>query len=260
MKSFYIKLTIAILGILLLGVAFYFWRTEISLAQIEVTDWAFIPILISGALIDSINPCAFSVLLITLAFLIATSASRFRFLTVGGSFIAGIFVVYFLIGVGMLKAMSLIGAPYFIARFGIGLLILIGVSEILSHYFPNFPIQFRLPEFIKGRMASLIKQATYPTAFALGALVAVFEFPCTGGPYFVILSLIHKGEQYGLGLIYLALYNLIFIAPLLVLLFLAGDKKMQEKAEEWKKKAAGKGRIYAGLAMIILAIVIFLTL
>jgi len=261
MKKTFLKIFVALIIILGIIVIFYFNKLNLSISNVDVSSWSFLPILISGALIDSINPCAFSVLLITLAFLIATSAGRMKFLTVGASYIAGIFIVYFLIGLGLLKAMSLIGTPYLFVKFGVGLLILIGVSEILSHFYPNFPLQFALPNFIKAKMANLIKKATYLTVFGLGALVALFEFPCTGGPYFAILSLIQNGgESYSLGLVYLLLYNFIFVLPLIILLFLSGNKVMQEKAEKWKSKAAGKGRIYSGLAMIILAIVILLTL
>jgi hypothetical protein len=51
---------------------------------------------------------------------------------------------------------------------------------------------------------------------------------------------------------------LIFISPLIAILFLASDKGLFEKAQEWKKRAAGKGKLYGGIAMIILAIMIFL--
>lgn len=254
------KILKIIAGVVVAGLIiwlFISFKRTISFTGLDVHSLSFLPILIAGALIDSINPCAFSVLLITLAFLIATSAGRFRFLTIGGSYILGIFVVYFLIGVGLLKAMAMIGTPFIIVRFGVGVLFLIGLSDVLAHFYPNFPIKFVLPSFIKGDLATLMNKATYPAVFGLGALVALFEFPCTGGPYFAILGLIQNGGAgLGLGLTYLLLYNFIFVFPLIILLLIAGNKKMQEKAEIWKKKAAGKGRVYSGLAMIILALVI----
>ncbi len=59
--------------------------------------WLF-PLVTAGALIDSLNPCAFSVLLLTIAFLFSLESLRIKILKVGAAYIFGIFVVYYLIG------------------------------------------------------------------------------------------------------------------------------------------------------------------
>ena len=43
-------------------------------------------------------------------------------------------------------------------------------------------------------------QATLPAAFALGVVVGLCEFPCTGGPYLMILGLLHDRGTYTSGL------------------------------------------------------------
>ena len=66
-----------------------------------------LPLVIGSALVDSINPCAFSVLLLTVAFLFNLGRLRGRILTVGLAYIAGLFLVYLLIGLGLLQALHL---------------------------------------------------------------------------------------------------------------------------------------------------------
>ena len=219
----------------------------------------FLPVLISSALVDSVNPCAFSVLILTIAFLASLGMTRKKVLAVGGTYIAGIFVVYFLVGVGLLRALDVFGAPHFLGKIGATILILFGISVILSYLFPSFPIKFKIPDSAHGPMAKLMSKASIPGTFLLGAFVALFEFPCTGGPYLLVLGLLHDKSTIGIGLVYLALYNLIFVLPLIAILLLASDPGLMSKAEQWKKMAAGKGKLVAGVAMILLALVIFWT-
>src|SRR3989338_1370421 len=79
--------------------------------------WLF-PLVAVSALLDSINPCAFSVLLITIAFLFSLGKPRKEVLALGASYIAGLYLTYFLIGLGILKALHLFGVPNFMGRLG----------------------------------------------------------------------------------------------------------------------------------------------
>lgn len=60
-------------------------------------------IVISAAAMDSINPCAISVLLLTIGFLLSLGISRNKKLKIGLSYITGIFITYVLIGLEVLR-------------------------------------------------------------------------------------------------------------------------------------------------------------
>lgn len=220
-------------------------------------NWLF-PLIVVSALIDSINPCAFSVLLITIAFLFSAGAARVKMLKVGGAYIFGIFVVYVLIGLGLLKALSFFGVPHFMSKVGASLIILFGIIALIDHYFPNFPIKFKIPSFAHSRMASLIEKGSAVAAFVLGGLVALCEFPCTGGPYLTALGLLHDQATYLSGLFYLVLYNIIFVAPLVIILLLGSESSFLGKLESWKKNNTGTMKVVTGLAMLILGAIILL--
>lgn len=216
-----------------------------------------LPLVGIAALIDSINPCAFSILLLTIAFLLSIGKMRFGILKIGGAYILGIFVVYILIGLGIFHALHLFNTPHFMAKVGASLLIILGGINLINEFFPSFPVKLRIPNVAHRKMAELMEKASMPTAFFLGALVGICEFPCTGGPYLMVLGLLHDQGTYLTGVGYLLLYNLIFILPLTIILFIASDNALIEKVNAWKKAEIKHMKVWGGAAMIALGIIIF---
>ncbi len=217
-----------------------------------------LPIVTTAALLDSVNPCAISVLLLTVGFLISLEKSPQAILKIAGTYIFGIFVSYVLIGLGVLSVLSFFGITQGLSKFGAIILILSGLLSLLEHVVPNFPIHLAIPSFIKPQLAKQMQKATYPAMFFLGCLVGVFEFPCTGGPYLMILGLLHDKATYLSGAALLLYYNLIFVAPLVAILFTANNPILSGKFANWRKSNLKKADIISSLAMIILGAVIFL--
>src|SRR3989338_8929145 len=150
-----------------------------------------LPLVVASAIVDSVNPCAFSVLLVTIAFLIGIGKLRSDVRRIGMWYIAGIAAAYILIGVCIFHALHLFGVPRFMGKLGATLLVILGILQIASATTPSFPIRFRLPARARGRMSTLISNTSAPAAFALGALVGICEFPCTGGPSLMVIGLLH---------------------------------------------------------------------
>lgn len=216
-----------------------------------------LPLVGIAAIIDSINPCAFSILLLTIAFLLNIGQNRSQVLRIGGSYIFGLFVIYILIGLGIMQALHIFNTPHFMAKVGAGLLLILGFINLINHFFPQFPIKLRIPQAAHTKMAQLMEKSSIPAAFLLGNLVGLCEFPCTGGPYLMILGLLHDQASYLRGLGYLLIYNVIFILPLAIILMMASQKPLLEKVREWKKKETGNMRLWGGIAMVILSLLIF---
>jgi cytochrome c biogenesis protein CcdA len=219
-----------------------------------------LPIISVAAFIDSINPCAISVLLLTIAFLFSLEQmqTRSKILKIGGLYIFGIFLVYLLIGLGLLQALSIFNVPHFMAKAGATLVIMLGIIGLAENYCPSFPIKFGLPKFIKPRLAKLMEKSSAPAALVLGGMVGLFEFPCTGGPYLMVLGLLHDKATFAKGFTYLIWYNFVFVLPLIVILLIAGNKTVLAKIQAWKKKESSSMNFWASIAMIALGIMIFL--
>lgn len=216
-----------------------------------------LPLVVVAALVDSINPCAFSILLVTIAFLFSVGKQRSGVLELGSSYVLGIFLVYALIGLGLLQAMHLFHTPHFMGKVGAALLILLGVIALLNHYVPQFPVRLGVPKAVHTRIALLMEKASIPSAFVLGGLVGICEFPCSGGPYVMVLGLLHDRGTFASGLGYLFLYNLVFVLPLIVILLIASDRTLTDKVREWKTRENSRMRVVGGLSMVGLGFAIF---
>jgi len=216
-----------------------------------------LPLVLIAALLDSVHPCSFSILLITIAFFFGIQVSRRKILQLGGTYIAGIFAAYFLIGLGILKVLHLFNTPHFMGKLGATLLITFGVLNLLSRFFPSFPIKLKMPAIAKGPMAKLMDRASFPAVFGLGILVGICQFPCMGGPYLMVIGLLRDQMSYVSGFNYLLLYNLILIIPLVVVLFISANKLLVDKVQIWKRDNINGLKLWSGIIMIIIGILIF---
>lgn len=219
----------------------------------------FLPLLIvAAAFVDSINPCAFSVLFITLAFLFSLGHSRSQIIKTGLVYVGGIFLTYILIGLGVLKVLTIFNIPNSMAKLGAIAIILFGVINLINEFFPKFPIKLKMPDASHGKVGELIARATVPASFLLGLLVGMFEFPCTGGPYLLVLGLLHDEANFMKGFWYLVLYNFIFVLPLLIAIFISTDKPILEKLDKLRRMETKKSRVWVSVIVIILGLLVFL--
>src|SRR3989338_5500396 len=158
---------IAILGIVTLkyspGFSSFLW----SASQGGV--WL-LPLVAFSALLDSVHPCSFSILLITIAFLFGLQMTRRKILQIGGLYIAGIFAAYFTIGIGLLQVLHIFNTPHFMGKLGATLLIIFGALNIINELFPKFPIKLKIPSVSHTAMGRLMEKASFPAAFGLGLL------------------------------------------------------------------------------------------
>jgi len=211
-----------------------------------------LPAVLVTGLIDSVNPCAFAVILLLIAFLFTLRQSRGRILKLGLVYVAMIFIVYFGIGLGIFRAVRLSSDPHFVARAGSWLLIALGVINLLEYFFPKFPIKLHMPSFAGERTQQLIKQATLPATIAAGFLVGLCTFPCSGGIYVSIITLLNAKTTYSWGLVYLFLYNLVFVLPLIVILIGLGNRLVAKRWASWEREHTVKIRLWYGLVMVVM--------
>lgn len=248
-----VALIIAILGVVALkyssGAAQILWDAS------NGGTWL-LPLTAFSALLDSVHPCSFSILLITIALLFGLQMTRGQILKIGGVYIAGIFAAYFAIGIGLLKVLHVFNVPHFMGKLGAGMLITFGILNLLGALFPKFPIKLKIPDAAHRSMGNLMGIASVPAAFALGLLVGLCQFPCMGGPYLMVIGLLHDAKTYTSGFGYLLLYNIILIAPLVATLWIAANPVLLDKVKEWKRTQMKDVHLWAGIAMIIIGILV----
>lgn len=209
-----------------------------------------LPAVVITGLVDSVNPCAFAVILLLLAFLFTLRKSRGRILQLGFVYIGMIFVVYFAIGLGILGSVQLSDNPHFVARAGSWLLIVLGLVNLVEYFFPNSPIRLHMPAFAHARTHQLIAKASLPATIAAGLLVGLCTFPCSGGIYVSVITLLNAKTTFAWGVGYLALYNVMFVLPLVAILLAAGNRATAKAWAQWERERSLSFRLWYGVAMV----------
>lgn len=217
-----------------------------------------LPAVVVTGLLDSVNPCAFAVILLLLAFLFTLRQSRRHILKLGAVYILMIFLVYFAIGLGLLQAVRLSDDPHFVARAGSWILIGLGVVNLIEYFFPQFPLKLHMPKIAGAKTNELIGRATLPATIGAGFLVGLCTFPCSGGVYVSIITLLNAKTTMAWGIAYLGLYNLLFVLPLILILGIVGNRAAAKRWARWEREYARSIRLWYGLAMVVLGAVMLL--
>jgi cytochrome c biogenesis protein CcdA len=224
--------------------------SQTVLALGDANPATLLPAVVVTGLLDSINPCAFAVILFLLAFLFTIRKSRGQILRLGAIYVAAIFMVYFAIGVGILSAVRVSEDPHLVARVGSYLLIGLGVLNLVEYRWPQFPIKLHMPAIAHEKVNQLLKVATVPATIGVGFIVGLCTVPCSGGIYVSIITLLNAKTTLPWGLAYLTLYNLLYILPLVVILLATGNRVTAKKWAAWEREHALNLRLWFGLSMI----------
>jgi cytochrome c biogenesis protein CcdA len=90
-------------------------------------------------------------------------------------------------------------------------------------------------------------------------LVGLCSVPCSGGIYVAITALLASKTTFFTGFLYLLLYNLMFVMPLIILLALSSNPYTLVKFGEWQQKHKKTQKLVMGIFMIVIgaAILVF---
>lgn len=212
---------------------------------------------LGAGLLDGINPCAFAVLLLFVAFLFTLQRGRADLLAFGFTYIGAIYLTYFGIGIGLLTVFQL-GAPHLMAKLGAGLMILLGLVNIKDFFWYGVGPSLAMPKIGGAARDRWMRRATLPATAVVGFLVGICEFPCTGGIYVGILGLLSTQTSFWNGLAYLAIYNVMFVLPLVALLLVIGNRRVVGQFSRWMATNKRQLRLGQGLVMIAIGAIILL--
>lgn len=201
-----------------------------------------LPIVVTSALIDSVNPCAFAVLLTFVATTLVL-AERTGLQSIGGRamlwrmgafYIAGIFVTYLGLGLGALTFASALGQTHWIGRAAAFGAIILGVLALQEALVPEWGSRLTVPAALHHRLRRLTERTSMPAVFAAGVLIGLCTIPCSGAIYLAVIGLLATTATYTTGVAYLALYNIIIVLPLVALLGIAGSRPTLNLIARWQ--------------------------
>ncbi len=212
-----------------------------------------LPMLIGAAIIDSINPCAFGVLIFLLAYLTKVFKKPWHMALHGFVYTLGVFVTYLIAGLVLLPILSSFGKFSVISYVVISIIILIaGLIEIKDFFWYGKGFSLTIFPSASQRIKLYVKRISckFSTAFSLGIFVALVELPCTGAVYLAVLTLMSLAGVTTQHISFLVLYNFIFVLPLFVIIFLMYKGVSAKKFEHWRQKHKALMRLITGLLLI----------
>lgn len=220
-----------------------------------------LPILIGAALLDSINPCVFGVLIFLIAFMTRVYKSAHRMLLGGLLYTAVVYLTYFLIGLGFLQVTVSFGVSRIIYWIAAVIAIGAGLVEIKDYFWYGRGFSLQMIPGAAERIRFYTRKIeklngdhlwmSYLSTVLLGVFVVLVELPCTGAPYLAILAILSEGNL-AQGIPLLLLYNFIFILPLFVIIGVAYFGKSSQVLESWRKEHRGLMRLVIGLFLVAL--------
>ncbi len=211
------------------------------------------------AAIDGLNVCNLSLLLLFITIGYSTGASRRTILVLGASYISGVFISYMLVGLGLLTlSINIPVLPHFFARVGISIMIVVGLFNILSYFRIN-PLPPTISQSLGMRSINYMKKAGYFSSIIAGMLAGLHNFPCacTGGIYPTFISLIINTSN---SITFLIAYNLLFILPLVIILYIAANKKIVLKIRRWHQTNSLLTKLIIGITMVSVSVVLLILL
>jgi cytochrome c-type biogenesis protein len=227
-----------------------------------------LPLVIGAALIDSINPCAFAVLLTFVAATLVLAerasasglAARWFLWRLGLVYVGAILLTYLGLGLGLLAFAGAIGQTHWVGRAAALGAIALGLLALQEGLVPEWGARLVVPAGPRGRLQALTGRATLPAVFGAGVLVGLCTVPCSGAVYLAVLGLLATQATLARGLAYLVLYNLLFVLPLVGLLAVVGSRPVFNRLGRWQLHHRGALKGGLGGAAIGLGPLLLLTL
>ncbi|HPJ30065.1 MAG TPA: cytochrome c biogenesis CcdA family protein [Methanothrix sp.] len=224
--------------------------------EIDVSSLSMATVFLAG-LLAGFNPCLLGILAFLAAAVISSSGRRRDLILMVVFFSLGIFSMYYLFGVGMLKTLHA-GAIASSFRIALTLLLLaLGLVHVedarrLSAGGRSLFKASWSQKYVEGALA----RGKFSSYFILGALFSLVKAPCVGAVYIAILGLIAE-EGYSSGAVYLLFYNLGVILPILILGGVIALGMSPEKVDGFRKDHRAGIRLATGLTLLLLAPLIY---
>ena len=173
-------------------------------------------------------------------------------LLIGIIYITTVYLTYLLAGLGLLAGIQSLGISEIVYMVAGVLALGFGVLNIKDFFAPKEGYCLEIPINCRPKMKQLIKDISIPGAFILGFFVSLVELPCSGAVYFTILGMLSHSSTFAEALIYLIIYNFVFVLPLIIILLIARGWT-EEKATEFRR-----GNLYRYIRLAMGLLLMFL--
>jgi cytochrome c biogenesis protein CcdA len=150
--------------------------------------------------------------------------------------VGAVFVTYFLIGLGLFGFLSWLGADHLVARVASVMALVMAVWMLKDVFLPGWGPTMAAPSGTHGWMNRAMQRGGLGGMLLAGVLVGICTVPCSGAVYLSIVAVLNASGGGPVGLALLALYNIAFIAPLVLFLLLVSNRRVLGTLGRWNRK------------------------
>ena len=221
-----------------------------------------VPTVLASGVADGFNPCAFALLVLFATYTLTlvnavtgdgtpTLEARRRLLGAGSLYVGAVLVTYFIIGLGLFSFLSWLGRDHLVSRVAVVIALVMALWMLKDVFLPGVGPSMMAPGGTHGRMQKAMERGGLAGMLIAGVLVGICTVPCSGAIYLDVVAVLHASGGGLTGLALLALYNIAFIVPLLVLLLAVSNRRVLGQLGRWNR--ANSPWVKVGLSLVVIA-------
>jgi cytochrome c biogenesis protein CcdA/glutaredoxin len=226
-----------------------------------------------AGLVDGLNPCAFATLAFFVSYLTLSGRQGKEILAVGAAFTLGVFGAYLAVGLGLYNVLGMLGDLLTrMGRWVYGLTAIACAGLAIFSFFDYLKarrgeigdMSLNLPHHLRKRINAVIRKGRGAEAYAFGALVtgvvvSFLELACTGQVYLPTIIFVTSVPDLRVrAVLYLVLYNLLFVLPLVVVFILAYFGTTSQDLTRFLQKNAATVKL--GMVLLFSSLAVWLGL
>lgn len=230
-----------------------------------------IPAVLGAGVLDGLNPCSFALLVLFATYTLTlvnsvtadgspSSLARRRLLSAGSIYVGAVWITYFLIGLGLFSFLSWLGADHFVTRFAAILALVMAAWMLKDVFLPGFGPAMAAPHATHGWMHKAMERGGLGGMLLAGVLVGICTVPCSGAIYLDIVAVLNASGGGTTGLALLALYNLAYIVPLVVLLAAVSNRRLLGRLGRWNNANSPWVKGVLAVVVILMSFGLLITL
>ena len=219
-----------------------------------------LPVVLVAGLLAGFNPCLLAVMAFLASLTLSSKGNRTELLKIVGGFCAGIFVMFMVVGMGLLGMIK--QQPDIKDTITLVLVVLVGLLG-LWHFYDAYHLKmhdrssFKTPGSFLQLVEGIEHRNTVVVSFLAGAMFSIIKAPCVGAVYFAILDMLITQGKIANGAIYLCFYNLGVILPVLILGIMLAFGLSPGRVNDLKEKRRIEIRLVTGAVLVLLAVLIY---
>ena len=221
-----------------------------------------VPTVLASGVADGFNPCAFALLVLFATYTLTlvnavtgdgtpTLEARRRLLGAGSLYVGAVLVTYFIIGLGLFSFLSWLGRDHLVSRVAVVIALVMALWMLKDVFLPGVGPSMMAPGGTHGRMQKAMERGGLAGMLIAGVLVGICTVPCSGAIYLDVVAVLHASGGGLSGLALLALYNVAFIVPLLILLLAVSNRRVLGQLGRWNR--ANSPWVKVGLSLVVIA-------